>query len=383
MTLALAVVMGGYVAFVGALAWRASRVSEAAPSVPEADLPTVAVIVAARDEEDVIERCLDALVEQSYPPERLEILVADDHSADRTAVLVRAYADRRALVLAGDEEEDEGPSRPRVRCIRVPDPSGDLRGKANALHAAIEATEADVLLVTDADCAPAPTWVRATAAHFADPEVGIVCGLARIEADARLLDRVQALDWTFLLGAVSTLAEAGTPATGMGNNMGIRREAYEAVGGYPALPFSVTEDFTLVRAIAERTPWSVRFPISPASVVWTLPASSVIATYDQRRRWARGGLTGDPWVLPVYAVLFAAHALPLVGLLVSPLAAATWLVAKIGVDGLFLRAILRRVGGALRWSDLPAFEAFLFGYLTTLPAVLLLRPSVSWKGRRH
>lgn len=385
MTLALAIVMGGYVAFVGALAWRASSLpSEEAPDVPDAVLPTVAVIVAARNEEDVIDRCLDALLAQDYPVDRFEIVVADDHSTDRTATIVHRYAEAGTLVPAG-EVDDLGlaSDTPRIRCIEVPPPTGTLRAKSNALNRAIQATDAEILLVTDADCAPAPTWIRATARQFADPEVGIVCGLTRVEASPKLLDRIQALDWAFLLGAVSTLAEAGLPATGMGNNMGVRRAAYEAVGGYAALPFSVTEDFTLVRAVADQTPWTVRFPISPATTVWTLPVASVSETYYQRRRWARGGLSGGPWVLPAYAAMFLTHALPLVALPFAPVAAVGWLGVKVIVDGLFLRAALRRAEGRLRWADLLPFEAFLLGYLTTLPGVLALQPTVDWKGRRH
>ena len=141
----------------------------------------------------------------------------------------------------------------------MPASAGALHGKANALHAAIETTTAEIVLVTDADCAAPPLWARATAAPFADAAVGLVCGLARLDPrPGRPFDRVQALDWTLLMGAVSALAEAGVPATGMGNNMAVRRTVYDAVGGYPALPFSVTEDFTLVRAVAERTDARVR-----------------------------------------------------------------------------------------------------------------------------
>ena len=69
-----------------------------------------------------------------------------------------------------------------------------------------------------------------------------------------------------------------------------------------------------LRAVAERTPWRVRFPIRPATTVWTLPTASVAEAYAQRRRWARGGLSGEPWVPPAYAGLFVVHALPLLGL---------------------------------------------------------------------
>lgn len=384
MTVALVCIVGGYVAFAAALAWRTARAPAPAPLPDDDALPTIAVVVAARDEEACIGRCLDALLAQDYPADRLQIVVADDHSVDRTAAVVRRYVRQRAPVLAGIDEGEPEPERPAVRYVRVPNPTGPLRGKAQALHAAIEATDAEIVMVTDADCAPVRTWVRATAARFDDASVGVVCGHARVGARAgRPFDRVQALDWALLLGAVSAITEAGVPATGLGNNMAIRRAAYDAVGGYPALPFSVTEDFRLVRAVVDRTDWRIRFPLDPRTVVWTLPARGVAETYGQRRRWARGGLDGDLWVVPVFVALFLVHALPLVGLGVAPAAGIAALFAKALADGALLAAVLRRLGGRLRWADLVAFEAFLTAYIVTLPVALLLRPRIRWKGRRH
>ena len=395
MTAAVAAVVAGYVAFVGWLAVRLGRPVPAPPEVADDGLPSVVVVVAARDEEATIERCLDALVAQDYPADRLQIVVADDHSADGTAGRVRRY--EGVAVAAGGAGWDEpprpagpagGPSaggdRPEVRYLRVPDPEGPVRGKAWALHAAIEATDSDLVLVTDADCAPAPSWVRRTAARFDDGAAGVVCGLAQIRPrPGRPFDRVQVLDWSLLLGAVSALAEAGLPATGMGNNMGVRRAAYDAVGGYPALPVSVTEDFVLVRAVAERTSWAVRYPLDAGAVVWTLPADGVAATYEQRRRWARGGLAGGGWIWPVYAALFASHALPLAALVVAPPVGLAAFAAKALADGALLRAVLRRTGTRLRPGDLAGVEAFMTLYLVTLPAALALRPRIAWKGRRH
>ncbi len=382
MTVALAVVVGGYVAFVLALAWQNAR---PLPPLPDGlDLPTVAVVVAARDEEACLGRCLDALLAQDYPADRLQIIVADDHSTDGTAAVVRRYVRAEQPVLAGGEGEPEGGSGPEVCYLRVPDPQGGLRGKAQALHVAIESTDAEVVLITDADCAPVPTWARTMAARFVGTDTGLVCGLARIEVrEGRPLDRVQALDWSFMLGAVSALAEAGVPATGMGNNMALRRAAYDETGGYPVLPVSLTEDFTLVRAVAERTGWRVRFPLDARAAVWTLPAPTFAEAYDQRRRWARGGLEGDRRVLALYAGLFAAHALPLVGLAVAPGAALVALAAKAGAHALLLRSVLRRLGEPVRALDLARFEGFITGYLVTLPAVLALRPRIHWKGRQH
>ena len=380
MTVALAVVVAGYVAFVGWLASRVGRPVPAPPAVADGDLPSVVVVVAARDEEAVLGRCLDALAAQDYPPDKLRVVVADDHSADGTA----AVAGRHAEAAGGARAEGGVAAPPALRVLRVPEPEGPLRGKAWALHTAIEATDAELVFVTDADCAPVPSWVRRTAARFADASAGVVCGLAQIRPrPARPFDRVQVLDWSLLIGAVSGLAEAGLPATGMGNNMAFRRAAYEAVGGYPALPVSVTEDFVLVRAVAERTPWRVRYLLDPESVVWTLPLDGPAAAYRQRRRWARGGLAGGGWIYPVYAALFVAHALPLAALVAAPLAGGVAVAVKAAADAALLRAVLRRTGTRLRLADLAGVEAFMTAYLVTLPAALVLRPRIAWKGRHH
>ncbi|HEX8386429.1 MAG TPA: glycosyltransferase [Rubricoccaceae bacterium] len=382
---ALVLVVGGYAAFVGLLAWWTARAP--GPSVPlaEADLPTVAVVVAARNEEGCLGRCLDALLAQDYPADRIEVVVADDGSTDGTAAVVQARM-ARALAVAGgpgDDGPDDAPGL-RLRLVHVPESEGPVRGKPHALHTAILTTSADVVLVTDADCSAPPLWARTKVAPFADPATGLVCGLARIDPRPdRPFDRVQALDWTLLIGAMSALAEAGLPATGMGNNMAVRRAAYDAVGGYPALPFSVTEDFILVRAVAERTPWRVRFLLNAATTVWTLPADGLRAAYRQRRRWARGGLAGGAPVLAAYVAFWAVHVLPLAGLFVAPALAVALVAAKTAAEGALVAAVLRRVGGRARWADVLGLEAFLFAYLVTLPAALVLRPRIGWKGRTH
>ena len=370
MTLALVVVFGAYAVVMGVLAARTWVPRPTARFAEEGALPTVALVVAARDEEACIERCLGALLAQDYPADKVTVVVADDHSQDGTAEVVR-----RAIARY------DGPFD--VRYLRVPDPTDHVRGKAQALDAAFAATDAELVLITDADCAPVPTWARTLAHPFADPDLGVACGVARVQPRRGVwFDRVQALDWSILLASVSASAELGAPPSGMGNAMAVRTAAYRGVGGYRALPFSVTEDFTLVRALYGDG-WGVRFPPSRESVVWTLPADGPGATYEQRRRWARGPIGLDPFVIPLYLVLWSVHALLLAALVVAPAAGLAALGVKTVSDGALLAAMARRVGGRVRPDVLIGFEAWVAGYLLTLPVVLATRPRVGWKGRRH
>ena len=117
--------------------------------------PTVTVIVAAHNEEAVIERRLENLLALDYPPGRLEVVVASDASTDRTDELVTAFAGRD----------------PRVRLIRC-----ERGGKVAAQHRAVRETAGDVVAFSDANSTWEPDALRRLVAVLADPDVGYVCG---------------------------------------------------------------------------------------------------------------------------------------------------------------------------------------------------------------
>ncbi len=124
-------------------------------------LPEVDVIVAARNEDAVIERRLDNLLGLDYPPEKLRILVASDASDDHTD----------EIVLAASARE------PRVRLLACP-----RGGKVAAQNAGVRETDGAVVAFTDANAAWAPHALRRLVSNLADPDVGFVCGQLRLEA---------------------------------------------------------------------------------------------------------------------------------------------------------------------------------------------------------
>jgi GT2 family glycosyltransferase len=118
---------------------------------PQASL-RCSVIVPVYNGATVIVRCLDALARQTLDAAAYEILVVDDGSTDNTAAVVTAWQaahPHQRLTLL--QQANAGPAAARN-------------------HGAAEAS-APLLLFTDADCAPTPTWVEAMAAPFGDPEV--------------------------------------------------------------------------------------------------------------------------------------------------------------------------------------------------------------------
>jgi succinoglycan biosynthesis protein ExoA len=100
--------------------------------------PKVTIVVAARNEERHIEACLKALVAQDYPADRLEIIVADGMSTDRT----------RALILAAAARET------RVRLIDNP-----RQIAATAFNAGIVAASGEIVGIMSAHAIPARDYV--------------------------------------------------------------------------------------------------------------------------------------------------------------------------------------------------------------------------------
>ncbi|MDW8465020.1 MAG: glycosyltransferase [Chloroherpetonaceae bacterium] len=203
-------------------------------------LPRISVVVAARNEEKNIAACLQSLVALDYPKEQLEIIVADDRSQDRTADIIKQYAAQY----------------PFVKYLLVEESA--IKGKGNAIHqAAVQAT-GEFILMTDADCVVKPTWAKDTLKYFTD-ETGLVCGIT-LPSASRAFERIQALNWCYLLATGSAVAAIGFPIGGIGNNFSFRRSTYFEVGGYEKVRFSVTEDFALFQAI-KKTKWKIACPV--------------------------------------------------------------------------------------------------------------------------
>jgi glycosyltransferase involved in cell wall biosynthesis len=166
-------------------------------------LPSVALIVAAHDEEDVIERRVENLLVLDYPADKLEIVVASDASEDRTDELVEAIAARE----------------PRVRLIKAP-----RGGKVAAQNLAVRETDGEVLAFSDANAAWPADALRKLVRSFADPEVAYVSGRATY-ADADGTNREGAY-WAFELWLREQESLLGSITGGNGPIYAVRREDY-------------------------------------------------------------------------------------------------------------------------------------------------------------
>jgi peptidoglycan-N-acetylglucosamine deacetylase len=134
--------------------------------------PEVTVMIPAYNEESVIVDTVRSALASVYP--KLEILVIDDGSTDRTVELVRANFGRD----------------PRVRLLLQPN-----HGKPAALNHALSEAMGEIVVSIDADTIVDPEAISRLVRHFADPKVGAVAGNVKVMNRNKWLTRWQALEY--------------------------------------------------------------------------------------------------------------------------------------------------------------------------------------------
>src|SRR5438128_6330530 len=132
-------------------------------AAPESGLPFVSVVVPCRNEERYIAACLDSILASTYPAERLEVLVVDGRSEDRTREIVATYA-------------------ARVPCLRLLD--NPARIVPTALNTAIRAAAGEVILRMDAHVTYPPDYVPTLVAELRSSGADNVGGVVLTQPSA-------------------------------------------------------------------------------------------------------------------------------------------------------------------------------------------------------
>lgn len=327
--------------------------------------PFVSVVVAARNEEDNIAACLQSVLHQSYPKDKFEVIVVNDNSTDNTENICLELAKSHGNLVYVRAREDS-----------------TLRGKTNALDHGVSKARGDVILVTDADCTVPQTWIEWTAKRYGE-DVGIVGGMT-IQKASNGFEGMQSLDWAYLLGLAASAVAFGNPLSLIGNNLSFRKTAYEGVGGYRKIPFSVTEDFMLFQSIVKTRKWNHLYPVDPRVLVVSQPCSTLKELVRQKHRWGKGGLDMKPSGMLIMAAGFGTHVLVLLTFLFgSFFIAATGLMVKFIADYFFLYAVLKRLERTDLLKYFYWFEIYFISYVLLLPFVAFFGGKVIWKGRTY
>lgn len=233
----------------------------------EGYFPFVSIIVPAYNEGLVLNDSVNSLLNLDYP--NYEIIIVNDGSTDNTAAI--------AEPLVGHKQGRHS----SVRVSVINKPNG---GKAKALNAGIQYSEADFILCMDGDSQLTTETLKSGIRHFVDPSVGAVAGNVKIENRRKFLTDLQALEYieglNFARSAQGQLKQVNIIPGPIGF---FRKAALRDSGFYSSDTFAEDADITLKVLAAG---WKIEY--EPNAISLTEAPATLHQLLKQRYRWTRG-----------------------------------------------------------------------------------------------
>lgn len=235
--------------------------------------PTVSILVPAHNEEKVIERSILAMLNLDYPKDKLEIIVINDNSTDRTGEILQNL-------------KSQFPSG-NIKIITTDAQTGG-KGKANALNIGIRHAQGEYIVVYDADNTPEIMSLRYLVyGVMSSKEYGAAIGKFRTRnKDTNLLTRfinIETLSFQWMVqgGRWKLFKLCLLPGT----NFIADKKLIEDIGGWD--PKAIAEDTELSIRIYLK---GYRIAFMPKAVSWEQEPETLKVWLKQRTRWVKGNI---------------------------------------------------------------------------------------------
>ena len=326
-------------------------------------LPSVSVILAARNESAHMADCLKSLTQQDYQGD-WQVIVIDDHSTDTTPDIARSFDFDRLTLLE----------------------SGDWSGKKQALTAGVREASGDYLLFTDADVVVSSSWISTMVAGV---QGGVLAtGPVTYLAESGAFSNFQALDLFGLMVISGAGWNSGLHHLGNGANLIMTKDVFQEIDGYAGNEqLASGDDLFAIQQVHNKYPEHTTYIKNHDAIVNTYSEKTLGGFISQRLRWASKNRA-----LPEQSIQYVWGFVWIVNLVI--IAAAIWalytrewtgmlpLVMKYLAEYLLLLTGSRfaHQRGPLRWYPV----AFLINllYVPFIGAMALVASSYQWKGRR-
>jgi cellulose synthase (UDP-forming) len=245
----------------------AGRLEQNLFSRPASELPTVDVFIPTYNEPlDVLERTIVGALALDYPRDKMKVYVLDDSQRD----WLKTFCEEKGALYV---------TKP-----------GNVHAKAGNMNNGLAASNGEFVAIFDADFVPYRNFLRRTVGFFADPAIGIV----QTPQHFFNKDPVQSNLWLerdlpdeqrLFFDVIAASRDAWDLSFCCGSCSVIRREALEAIGGFPTE--SVTEDLLTTLACLNKG-YKTRYLNERLSM--GLAAENLQGYFIQRGRWCRGGI---------------------------------------------------------------------------------------------
>jgi len=222
----------------------------------ENNLPFISIIIAARNEENNIWNCIQSLINQTYPQNKFEIIVTNDHSTDNTVPIINSF------------------QKENIRVINL-----------------IDFTEN---VTTDADCTAPSKWLETLASFYIKKRPVFIAlpvlfnrPLPEDSFFKKFFKNFQSLDFMTLQGITGASVYNKFHSMCNGANLAYKKEVFYEVGGFEGIDnIASGDDMLLMHKIQKVHPDKIMFLKSPDVIILTQPAETLKDFMNQRIRWA-------------------------------------------------------------------------------------------------
>lgn len=241
--------------------------------------PFISIIIAARNEQKNIGVCIQSILNQTYPKNKFEIIVTDDHSTDKTVSIVESFQNEniKLLHLSDFIENQELNSY-----------------KKKSIDTALKFARGELIVTTDADCVAPKKWLE-TLADFYEEKSPVFVALPVMFNDPlptdsflkKLFKIFQSLDFMSLQGITGASVSKKIHAMCNGANLAYEKDVFFEVGGFEGIDqLASGDDMLLMDKIQNRYPNEIMFLKSKDVIVTTQAAETFKEFMNQRIRWA-------------------------------------------------------------------------------------------------
>ena len=172
------------------------------------DLPTVTMIIAAFNEDKVIEAKIKNSLKLDYPKDKFQLIVVSDGSDDDTSSIAEKYSDDGVLSMHQPER----------------------RGKSAALNRGLEQATGDVIVFSDANNDFSENAIKALVQHFSDDEIGAVTGAKHIySSDDRESAKGDGLYWKYEAMIKKAESSLGSITAAEGEILAVRKSLMKPI----------------------------------------------------------------------------------------------------------------------------------------------------------
>lgn len=325
----------------------------------------VSVIICAKNEAQNLQKNLPKILAQDYP--KFEVIVVNDHSSDNSWEIILEFQKKN----------------PNLQPINLKRESS--LGKKEALSRGIAASKYDLLLLTDADCAPASSnWISLMAGSLSDTKkIGL--GYGPFYTHKGFLNTISIYETVLTAISYLSFSVVGLPYMGVGRNLIYQKSLFTKNGGFEnhAHLTSGDDDLFINQVANDKNTTMI---IEPSAFVFSEAETSWQGYYYQKSRHLS---TGSSYRL-IHKVLLgafsASHFLHYFSLIVLFLFHQfLWIISiGYGVRILFVVYVMGSLAGKLSAKKIKPFIPFLdllyvCYYLIFAPSLLKTRNRKKWK----